>query len=124
MKEIKRNEYLNTLIRKKENGLIKIITGIRRSGKSYLLDPLFKNYLLETGVKENHIIKLDLDIRENVNYLDPDNLISYIKNKIMDDDTYYVILDEIQKVNDFESVLNSLLKVKNIDVYVSGSNSC
>ena len=99
------------------------MTGIRRCGKSYLLDPMFKNYLLMNGVKENHIIKMDLDIRENRKYLDPDVLDSYIKEKIIDDDKYYIILDEIQKVKDFESVLNGFLKIKNIDVYVTGSNS-
>ena len=121
--EIKRDYYLKKLIDKQNNGLIKIVTGIRRCGKSYLLDPMFKNYLLINGVKENHIIKMDLDIRENRKYLDPDVLDSYIKEKIIDDDKYYIILDEIQKVKDFESVLNGFLKIKNIDVYVTGSNS-
>ena len=121
--EIKRDYYLKKLIDKQNNGLIKIVTGIRRCGKSYLLDPMFKNYLLMNGVKENHIIKMDLDIRENRKYLDPDVLDSYIKEKIIDDDKYYIILDEIQKVKDFESVLNGFLKIKNIDVYVPGSNS-
>ena len=121
--EIKRDYYLKKLINKQNNGLIKIVTGIRRCGKSYLLDPMFKNYLLMNGVKENHIIKMDLDIRENRKYLDPDVLDSYIKEKIIDDDKYYIILDEIQKVKDFESVLNGFLKIKNIDVYVTGSNS-
>lgn len=121
--EIKRDYYLKKLIDKQNNGLIKIVTGIRRCGKSYLLDPMFKNYLLMNGVKENHIIKMDLDIRENRKYLDPDVLDSYIKEKIIDDDKYYIILDEIQKVKDFESVLNGFLKIKNIDVYVTGSNS-
>lgn len=121
--EIKRDYYLKKLIDKQNNGLIKIVTGIRRCGKSYLLDPMFKNYLLTNGVKENHIIKMDLDIRENRKYLDPDVLDSYIKEKIIDDDKYYIILDEIQKVKDFESVLNGFLKIKNIDVYVTGSNS-
>ena len=121
--EIKRDYYLKKLINKQNNGLIKIVTGIRRCGKSYLLDPMFKNYLLMNGVKENHIIKIDLDIRENRKYLDPDVLDSYIKEKIIDDDKYYIILDEIQKVKDFESVLNGFLKIKNIDVYVTGSNS-
>lgn len=103
--------------------MIKIVTGIRRCGKSYLLDPIFKNYLLESGVNEDHIIKVDLDIRENSKYQDPDVLNEYVKSKILDNNMYYVILDEIQKVNDFESVLNGFLKVKNLDVYVTGSNS-
>lgn len=121
--EIKRQKYLETLIRKKENGMIKIVTGIRRCGKSYLLDPIFKNYLLESGVNEDHIIKVDLDIRENSKYQDPDVLNEYVKSKILDNNMYYVILDEIQKVSDFESVLNGFLKAKNLDVYVTGSNS-
>ena len=121
--EIKRDYYLNKLINKQDNGLIKIITGIRRCGKSYLLDPMFKDYLLSNGVKNDHIIKLDLDIRENNKYLDPDVLNDYIKSKVIDEDKYYIILDEVQKVKDFESVLNGLLKIKNVDVYVTGSNS-
>ncbi len=123
MKEIKRDVYLNKLINKKENGLIKIITGIRRCGKSYLLDPLYKNYLLENGVKEDHIIKLDLDERKNNKYLDPDVLDAYVRESIKDNEQYYLILDEIQKVNEFESVLNGFLHIRNLDVYVTGSNS-
>ena len=121
--EIKRDFYLNKLIQKRENGLIKIVTGIRRCGKSYLLDPMFKNYLLNSGVKEKNIIKLDLDMRENQKYLDPDALNEYVKSKIISDEKYYVILDEVQKVKDFESVLNGFLKNRNLDVYVTGSNS-
>ena len=121
--EIERNYYLNKLISKKENKLIKIITGIRRSGKSYLLDPIFKNYLLESGVKENHIIKLELDSIENEEYTNPKKLYEYIMNKVTDSNTYYIILDEIQKVENFESVLNSFLRKTNLDVYVTGSNS-
>ena len=123
MKEIKRDVYLNKIIEKRENGLIKVITGIRRCGKSYLLDPLFKNYLLENGVKEDHIIKLDLDERKNNKFLDPDQLDQYIRNLIKDSDQYFLILDEIQKVEDFESVLNGFLHISNLDVYVTGSNS-
>ena len=123
MKEIKRDIYLNRLIDRKENGLIKVITGIRRCGKSYLLDPLFKNYLLDSGVKENHIIKLELDKEENSKYLNPHELNSYIKSQIKDKNMYYILLDEIQLVNDFESVLNSFLYERNFDVYVTGSNS-
>ena len=123
MKEIKRDVYLNKIIEKRENGLIKIITGIRRCGKSYLLDPLFKNYLLESGVKEDHIIKLDLDERKNNKFLDPDQLDQYIRDLIKDNDQYFLILDEIQKVEDFESVLNGFLHIRNLDVYVTGSNS-
>lgn len=123
MKEIKRDLYLNKIINRRENGLIKIITGIRRCGKSYLLDPLFKNYLLADGVKEDHIIKLELDRVENEKYRDSKALNEYIRKLIKDKDIYYVILDEIQLVKGFEFVLNSLLYEKNIDVYVTGSNS-
>ena len=123
MKEIKRDIYLEKLIDRKENGLIKIVTGIRRCGKSYLLDPMYKNYLLGNGVKEDHIIKIDLDERKNNKYLDPDVLDEYIRSLILDRDMYYVILDEIQKVEDFESVLNGFLHIENLDIYVTGSNS-
>ena len=123
MKEIKRDVYLNKLISRKENGLIKIITGIRRCGKSYLLDPLFKNSLLESGVKPDHIIKLELDKEENTKYRDSHELNEYIKSQIKDKDMYYILLDEIQMVEGFESVLNSFLYERNLDVYVTGSNS-
>ena len=121
--EIERNYYLNKLISKRNNKLIKIITGIRRCGKSYLLDPIFKNYLLDNGVDENHIIKLELDSIENEEYTNPKKLYKYVMEKAVDNDTYYVILDEIQKVKDFESVLNSFLRKTNLDIYVTGSNS-
>lgn len=121
--EIKRSYYLNKLISKRNNKLIKIVTGIRRCGKSYLLDPIFKNYLLDNGVSENHIIKLELDSIENEEYTDPKKLYEYVMKKVVENDTYYVILDEIQKVPNFESVLNSFLRKPNLDVYVTGSNS-
>ena len=123
MTKIERNIYLNKIIEKKENGLIKIVTGIRRCGKSYLLDPIYKDYLIENGIEENHIIKIDLDERRNNKYLNPDVLDEYIRNSIKDKKMYYVILDEIQKVEDFESVLNGFLHIENLDVYVTGSNS-
>ena len=123
VKEIERDLYLNKIINRRENGLIKIITGIRRCGKSYLLDPLFKNYLLADGVKEDHIIKLELDRVENEKYRDSKALNEYIRSLIKDKDMYYVILDEIQLVKGFEFVLNGLLYEKNLDVYVTGSNS-
>ncbi len=123
MMEIKRNYYLNKLISKQNNKLIKIVTGIRRCGKSYLLDPIFRNYLLDNGVNENHIIKLEFDSIENEEYTNPKKLYEYVMQKVVDKDTYYVILDEIQKVSDFESVLNSFLRKSNLDVYVTGSNS-
>ena len=121
--EVKRDFYLNELIEGVDNGLIKIVTGIRRCGKSYLLDPIFKNYLVEQGVKEDHIIKLDLDERENFVYHNPDELNKYVKDRITDKDKYYVILDEVQNVNEFESVLIGFLHMKNVEVYVTGSNS-
>lgn len=123
MKEIKRDVYLNKLISSKENGSIKVITGIRRCGKSYLLDPLFKNYLLSEGVKDDHIIKLELDKVENKKYRDPDMLTQYIKSFIKDKKMYYILLDEVQLVDDFESVLNGFLYEHNLDIYVTGSNS-
>lgn len=121
--EIKRDFYLNELIDRLDNGLIKIVTGIRRCGKSYLLDPLFKNYLIEQGVAKDHIIKLSLDERANKKYLDPDELDKYIRNLIVDDDKYYLILDEIQGVKEFESVLIGFMHISNVEIYVTGSNS-
>ena len=123
MQTVKRDLYLQKLINRKENGLIKVVTGIRRCGKSYLLDPIFKEYLLDSGVSEDHIIKIELDKRENAKYLDPDELDKYIRSKIIDEKMHYIILDEIQLVPKFESVLNGFLYEKNMDVYVTGSNS-
>lgn len=121
--EIKRDFYLNELIDRIDNGLIKIITGIRRCGKSYLLDPIFINYLTEQGVKKDHIIKLSLDERINKKYLDPDVLDEYIRSLIIDDEKYYIILDEIQEVREFESVLIGFMHINNVEIYVTGSNS-
>ena len=123
MKEIERKQYLNELLSARGNQLIKVITGIRRCGKSYLLDPIFKQYLIREGVKEDHIIKLDLDFIENIQYRDPMELYNYVMSKVRDQEVYYILLDEIQLVNNFESVLNSFLKKSNLDVYVTGSNS-
>lgn len=121
---IARDSYLTKLKSKKNNKMIKIITGLRRSGKSYLLDPIFKSSLLNDGVKEDHIIKVDLDSIENRELTaDGLKLYEYIMDKIKDNDMYYILLDEIQKVKDFESVLNSFLRKENLDVYVTGSNS-
>lgn len=121
--DIKRDIYLKKLIDAKENHMIKVITGLRRSGKSYLLDPIFKDYLLNNGVKLNHIIKLELDREENKKYRDSTELNNYIKSQIKDNDIYYILLDEIQLVEGFEAVLNGLLYERNLDVYVTGSNS-
>lgn len=121
--EIKRDVYLNKLIRKEKNGLIKVVTGVRRCGKSYLLFNLFHNYLNEKGVDEEHIIEVALDDRINKELRDPDKMLGFIRDRIVDKQTYYVILDEIQLLSEFEDVLNSLLHIKNADVYVTGSNS-
>lgn len=120
---IKRDKYLNQLINKENNGLIKIVTGLRRSGKSYLLFEIFYNYLLEKGIDKSHIISIQLDDLENENLRDPYNMLNYIKSKIIDNDKYYIILDEVQYLNRFEEVLNSLMHIKNTDIYVTGSNS-
>lgn len=121
--EIKRDYYLQKLIDRKENHLIKIITGIRRCGKSYLLNHIFKNYLLETGVNADHIIMVSLDDDDSESLFDVHNLNTYIKSQIKDDDLHYILLDEIQLVEGFESLLNGLLRKENLDVYVTGSNS-
>lgn len=121
--EIKRDLYLHRLIRREQNGLIKIVTGIRRCGKSYLLFNLFHNYLLQKGVPEDHIIEIALDDRTNKALRDPDNMLRYVKEKIVDAAAYYIILDEVQYLVVFEDVLNSFLHIHNADVYVTGSNS-
>lgn len=121
--EIKRDIYLDRLIRREKNGLIKIVTGVRRCGKSYLLFNLFHHYLLEKGVREDHIIEVALDDRSNKELRDPDNMLKYVKERIVDKETYYIILDEVQLLAEFEDVLNSFLHIRNADVYVTGSNS-
>lgn len=121
--EIKRDVYLNKLIRKKKNGLIKVVTGIRRCGKSYLLFHLFHDHLLDNGVAEDHIIEIALDDRSNKELRDPDAILKFIKDSIKDREDYYIILDEVQYLDEFEDVLNSLLHIRNADVYVTGSNS-
>ena len=124
MNGIKRNTYLDKLISSRGNGLIKIVTGIRRCGKSYLLDPIFKNYLIETGIPEDHIIKIELDRDVNRKYhKDPEAFDKYIRYFVKDAQIYYIILDEIQLVEGFELVLNGLLYERNLDIYVTGSNS-
>ena len=121
--QIKRDSYLQQLIDGKQNGLIKIVTGIRRCGKSYLLFKLFQQHLLQTGVDIDHIIQIALDDIESADLREPLTLYRYIKARMKDDDVYYVMLDEIQLVPRFEEVLNSLLRIDNADVYVTGSNS-
>ena len=121
--EIKRNKYLNDLIIRMNNGIIKVVTGIRRSGKSYLIFKIFKKYLLQNNVPESHIISIILDKREERVYRNPDVILEYIKSKIIDSDNYYILIDEIQLLENFEEVLNSLLNIENLDVYITGSNS-
>ena len=121
--QIKRDFYLQQLVDGKQNGLIKIVTGIRRCGKSFLLFKLFRQYLLDAGVDSDHIIQLALDNIENSDLREPLTLYKCIKAKITDDELYYILLDEVQLVPRFEEVLNSLLRIENTDVYVTGSNS-
>lgn len=121
--EIKRDLYLNKLIRKKKNGLIKVITGVRRCGKSYLLFHLFHDHLLKSGVTQDHIIEVALDDRSNKALRDPDAMLRFVKESIKDTEDYYIILDEVQYMPEFEDVLNSLLHIRNADIYVTGSNS-
>ena len=123
MEIIKRDIYLKRLIDREQNGLVKIITGIRRSGKSYLLNVLFYDYLKNKGVDDSHIIKISLDDDENEDLLLPKALSRYIKNLIVDNELYYILLDEIQLADNFVGVLNGLLKLPNVDIYVTGSNS-
>lgn len=121
--EIQRDYYLNELISRESNGLIKIITGLRRSGKTYLLFNLFYKYLLNKGVEKSHIIDIALDDRLNKELRDPDNMLNYIKKKIVDEDLYYILIDEVQLMDEFTDVLNSLMHIRNADIYVTGSNS-
>ncbi len=120
---IKRDKYLNDIINRMHNGMIKVITGIRRSGKSYLVFNIFNDYLKSEGVAEDHIIKIELDDRKNKKYRNPDVILDYIESLITDDKDYYILLDEVQLLDDFEEVLNSLLHISNADIYVTGSNS-
>ena len=121
--EIKRDAYLEQLKIRKDNGMIKIITGIRRCGKSFLLFVLFKKYLLESGIDNDHIIEIALDGIENEELREPKKCYQYIKDAMKDNQNYYLFLDEVQFMPRFEKVLNSLLRIGNIDVYVTGSNS-
>ncbi len=121
--EIKRDIYLRKLLNSRHNGMIKVVTGMRRSGKSYLLFNLFANALHSEGITPDHIIKINLEDRRNNELRNPDNLLHYIDTLIIDEKMYYILLDEVQMVNEFEDVLNSYLHVKNADVYVTGSNA-
>lgn len=120
---ISRDKYLNDLINRMHNGMIKVVTGIRRCGKSYLLFNIFKKHLLAQGVDKQHIIEIELDQRKNKKYRNPDVILDYVEACIVDEQQYYILLDEVQLLEEFEEVLNSLLHIKNADVYVTGSNS-
>lgn len=121
--EVSRKDYIELLDRKRGNGLIKIITGVRRCGKSYLLFNLFRRHLIENGIPQDHIITLALDDFANSRYLDPKELYDYVKARIIGNDPYYIMLDEIQMADKFESVLNGFLHIPNADIYVTGNNS-
>lgn len=120
---IDRHRYIDQLSRSKGNGLIKIVTGLRRSGKSFLLKKLFRRHLLEEGVQEDHILVIDLENRKNKAFKDPDYLLDWVVQQMADNDTYYIIIDEVQEVADFVEVLSSLSVTEGADVYVTGSNS-
>ena len=121
--EIRRDRYLERLIAHKGNGRVKIVTGIRRCGKSYLLFQLFKRHLIETGVRPNHIIEIQLEDRSNKELRNPDACLAFIKKQIKDQKPYYLLIDEVQLMDEFEDVLNSCLHIQNLDTYVTGSNS-
>lgn len=121
--EIKRDMYLNKLIRHKGNGMVKIITGVRRCGKSYLLFKLFRDHLIDSGVAQDHIISIALDDYGNRALQNPDELYNYVKSRVTADGNYYILLDEIQMVKDFEGVVNGFLHITNADIYITGSNS-
>lgn len=121
--EVQRNTYLTKIINRMHNGMIKVITGIRRSGKSYLLLTLFRKHLHKIGVREDHILVMEFDRFENRQYRDPYVLLDYLKKQITDDGDYYILLDEVQMLHNFEEVLNSLMRESNLDIYVTGSNS-
>lgn len=123
MKRIERKKYLNELISLRNNGMIKVITGMRRCGKSYLLFEIFSSYLEASGTAPDHIIKVDLEDYKNRSMRNPDNLYAFVQSRIIDEGMYYILLDEVQMLNDFEDVLNGFLKMQNVDVYVTGSNA-
>ncbi|MBQ7941937.1 MAG: AAA family ATPase, partial [Muribaculaceae bacterium] len=123
MKRIDRTKYLNELVSLRNNGVIKVITGMRRCGKSYLLFEIFTSFLKENGIKEDHIISVNLEDFRNKVMRNPENLYAYIESCIIDNDIYYILLDEIQMLGEFEDVLNGLLRKSNVDIYVTGSNA-
>lgn len=123
MKSIERKKYLDELVSLNNNGMIKIITGMRRCGKSYLLFEIFTSYLADNGITQDHIIKVDLEDYKNRAMRNPDNLYAYVESRITDDGMYYILLDEVQMLDHFEEVLNGFLKMRNVDVYVTGSNA-
>ena len=120
---VNRSKYIDQLVRSKGNGLIKIVTGLRRSGKSFLLKKLFRQHLLDEGVAEDHIIIIDMESRKNKNFKDPDFLLDWVEKEMKDDSTYYIIIDEVQEISDFVEVLSTLSVTEGADVYVTGSNS-
>ena len=120
---VNRSKYIDQLVRSKGNGLIKIVTGLRRSGKSFLLKKLFRQHLLDEGVAEDHIMIIDMESRKNKNFKDPDFLLDWVEKEMKDDSIYYIIIDEVQEVNDFVEVLSTLSVTEGTDVYVTGSNS-
>ena len=120
---VNRSRYIDQLVRSKGNGLIKIITGLRRSGKSFLLKKLFRQHLLDEGVSEDHIIIIDMESRKSKDFKNPDYLLDWVEKEMKDDFMYYIIIDEVQEVNDFVEVLSTLAVTEGTDVYVTGSNS-
>ena len=123
MKHIERRKYLDELVSLRNNGMIKIITGMRRCGKSYLLFEIFTSYLESNGIAPDHIIKVDLEDYRNRAMRNPDNLYAYVESRITDGDMYYILLDEVQMLDQFEDVLNGFLRIRNTDIYVTGSNA-
>lgn len=123
MKNIERKKYLDELISLRNNGMIKVITGMRRCGKSYLLFEIFTSYLESNGIAPNHMIKVDLEDYKNREMRNPDKLYAYVESCITDDGMYYILLDEVQMLDNFEDVLNGFLRMRNVDVYVTGSNA-
>lgn len=123
MKSIERKKYLDELVSLRHNGMIKIITGMRRCGKSYLLFEIFTSYLEKNGITPDHMIKVDLEDYKNREMRNPDNLYAYVESRITDDKMHYILLDEVQMLDNFEDVLNGFLRMRNVDVYVTGSNA-